>query len=210
MAIFEEEKWVDWIDQMAQHDFVVIGDFLPLSAYEKLKSYLNKKLDEQQFDKAGIGALADNQIVTRIRGDETFWLDRERDRPEIQEFYDLVEEMIAHFNRLCYMSLSGFEFHFAHYPQGTFYKKHVDQFRDRSNRLITFILYFNDEWKDGDGGELVIYHEDGERTIEPSGNNCVMFRTEGMEHEVRLSHASRFSLTGWLLYQPTNVGYIMG
>lgn len=210
MAIFEKEKWVDWIDQMAQHDYVVIRDFLPLSVYEKLKSYLNEKLDEQMFEQAGIGALADNHVITRIRGDETFWLDRERDRGEIHEFYELVEEMIAYFNRLCYMSLSGFEFHFAHYPKGTFYKRHVDQFRDRSNRLITFILYFNDDWKRGDGGELVIYREKEDIKVDPTGNSAVLFRTEGLEHEVLLSSESRFSLTGWLLYQPSNVGYIMG
>ncbi len=210
MSVIDDESWIGWIDRMAQDDFVAIQQFLPNETYLKLKRFLFDKIKADEFEQAGIGTLFDNQIVKRIRGDETYWLDRDRDKSEISEFYLLVEEMITHFNRLCFMSLSGFEFHFAHYPEGTFYKRHVDQFRGRSNRLVTFILYFNDEWKKGDGGELMIYREDQEICIEPTGNTCVLFRTEGLEHEVLLSHKSRFSLTGWLLYQPSNVGYILG
>jgi SM-20-related protein len=107
------------------------------------------------------------------------------------------------------LSLAGYEFHYAHYPERTFYKRHVDQFKDRSNRLITFILYLNDGWSPGDGGELMIYKGDQEIKVEPIMNRCVLFKTEGLEHEVLLSNTSRFSLTGWLLYQPSGVGYLL-
>ncbi len=73
--------------------------------------------------------------------------------------------------------------------------------------MITLVYYFNDDWQEGNGGELKIYHKD-EVIIQPLANRCVLFRTEGMEHEVLLSKSDRYSLTGWLLYQPPGLGYI--
>lgn len=199
---------MQWIDQLAQHDYVVIDDFMLDDQLNEVLSYMRVALNNQDFRPAAIGTLDNRQRMTNIRGDQTFWLDRKRDN-KVENFFLFVDEMIASINRLCFLSLAGYEFHYAHYPKGTFYKRHVDQFKDRSNRLITFILYLNDGWSPGDGGELMIYKDDQEIKVEPIMNRCVLFKTEGLEHEVLLSNTSRFSLTGWLLYQPSGVGYLL-
>lgn len=209
MSVYTDEQWIDWIDRLAAHDFVVIDNFLPKDYYSNLKQFMLNAHEEDKFQRAGIGALANNQKEVSIRSDFTYWIDRKRDE-EINYVFDLFHEMIEKLNRYCYLSLSGFEFHFAHYPKGSFYKKHVDQFKDRSNRLITLVFYLNDDWLLGDGGELKIYHEIGEQIIEPLANRCVLFKTDGMEHEVLKSYSNRYSLTGWLLYQPSGVGYMLG
>jgi SM-20-related protein len=208
VGFHSEEQWVQWIDQLAQHDYVVINDFMLDDQLNEVLSYMQVALNNQDFKPAAIGTLDNRQRITNIRGDRTFWLDRKRDQ-QVENFFLFVDEMIARINRLCFLSLAGYEFHYAHYPERTFYKRHVDQFKDRSNRLITFILYLNDRWSLGDGGELMIYKGDQEIKVEPIMNRCVLFKTEGLEHEVLLSNTSRFSLTGWLLYQPSGVGYLL-
>ena len=154
--------------------------------------------------------LSEYQIKNSIRGDFVYWLDKKRDT-ELANFFQLVDHIIQKINELCYLSLSGFEFHLAHYPAGSFYKKHVDQFRNRNNRMITIIIYLNDHWLPGDGGELKIFKDSGkEILIEPVGGRCILFRSATLEHEVLITNKNRLSLTGWLLYQPSSVGYLLG
>lgn len=209
MTTYNDEQWVDWIDQLADRDYVVIDNFLPDEDHAQMRSFLLDRLEEDKFKQAGIGSVYNNLTEKAIRSDFTYWLDRERDQ-EIHTFFRVVEETICNLNRYCFLSLSGFEFHFAHYPKGTFYKRHLDQFKERSNRLISMIIYLNEDWSKGDGGELVIYRDDEVITVEPLNNRCILFKSHVLEHEVLTSNKDRFSVTGWLLHQPSGVGYILG
>jgi SM-20-related protein len=210
MELYTEDKWANWVDTLANDDLLVIDDFLPRELFLKLRTYLHDRLAEDDFRKAGIGALNEFQIKEAIRGDFVFWLDQLRDQ-ELSEFFLLLDDIKSIFNRLCYLSLSGYEFHLAHYPKGSYYKRHMDQFRERNNRMITIIIYLNEAWTKGDGGELKVYNVDGDSSLlEPIGNRCVIFRSDTLEHEVLLTNKSRYSLTGWMLYQPPSVGYLLG
>ncbi|WP_425391205.1 2OG-Fe(II) oxygenase [Ekhidna sp.] len=209
MNFHPEEKWIDWVDQLSEHDFVVIDEFITNDLYLQLRNFLTKKLDQDAFERAGIGSILNNTLDTTIRGDFTHWIDKARDK-EISVVFDLIEEVKLTLNRLCYLSLSGYEFHLAYYPEGTFYKRHVDQFKERSNRMISMIIYLNEGWKKGDGGELKIFRENDELIIDPIARRCVMFKSAEVPHEVMQTNVGRYSLTGWLLYQPSGVGFVLG
>lgn len=209
MDFYSDTKWVSWVDQLSEENFVVIDDFVPEVLYNRLQVFFTDKYQGDEFDRAGIGSIFNNQLITAIRGDYTYWIDKERDT-EIAPFFFLIEEMIGRLNRYCYLSLSGYEFHFSHYPKGTFYKRHLDQFKGRNNRMISVIIYFNDNWQQGNGGELKLFRQDeSELLIAPRAKRCVLLRSDRVEHEVMETHVSRFSLTGWLLYQPSSLGYLL-
>jgi SM-20-related protein len=109
------------------------------------------------------------------------------------------------------LGLSGDEFHLAHYPKGGHYKKHLDQFNNRSNRTISMVIYLNQDWKKGDGGELEVFFQDGSSVlIEPIEGRCVMFKSAIVPHAVLASAKPRNSLTGWLLQQPSALGQFLG
>ncbi len=210
MPIIAEERWVNWVDALSDNSYVIVDDFLPEELFRLVRSYFLHHLTSDDFNTAGIGDIKHRAVNRSIRGDAIFWVDKQQDQ-EIAPVFTLVEEMIAIFNRLCFLSLSGYEFHLAYYPKGAFYRKHLDQFKDRNNRLISVIVYLNDSWQQGDGGELVLYHEDDSQTlVAPLRNRCVMFRSDVVPHEVLPTHIGRYSLTGWLLYQPPSLGYILG
>ncbi len=197
-----------WIDELSDRNYVVIDDFLDDQMYRLIKSFFLERVEE--FQQAGIGALHQNQIKTNIRGDLTYWLDRQRDT-ELVAYWELMQETIDLLNRYCFLSLNGFEFHLAHYPAGSFYHRHLDQFSNRSNRIISMIIYLNDNWQAGDGGELEIVGDHGEVTlIEPLAKRCVLFKSAEVLHGVLEAHKSRYSLTGWLLRHPSSVGYLLG
>jgi SM-20-related protein len=208
MNFYPTEKWIDWVDTLSENNYVIIDDFVSEDMFRKLRSFLFDHLNENNFKKAGIGAMTEYQVKSSIRGDFVYWLESARDT-QLEDLFMLIEHIKMMFNRLCYLSLSGYEFHLAHYPEGSFYKKHLDQFKERSNRMITVILYLNENWQKGDGGELKVYKGDGETLlIEPVGNRCVIFKSDALEHEVLLTHKSRYSLTGWLLYQSSVYGFL--
>jgi SM-20-related protein len=92
--------------------------------------------------------------------------------------------------------LNDYEFHFACYEAGTFYRRHKDVFSNDDSRKISAVLYLNKNWKSGDGGELVIYEKE-EIKAEPKAGALVVFESH-IEHEVLTSHTERISITGWI------------
>ncbi len=202
------EQWFSWMDDLSSKDYVVIDHFFRDTLYAEIKSFFLGELSN--FTEAGIGTSSDNQINKNIRGDFTYWLDRKRD-VQLESFWGLVDEIIHMFNRYCFLSLSGYEFHLAHYPSGGHYDKHLDQFENRNNRMISVIIYLNDGWQTGDGGELEIFEKDGSSfLVEPLAARCVMFKSAEVPHAVLQAHKSRFSVTGWLLHQPSAIGRFLG
>ena len=207
--MFSEDQWIEWVDKLAQDDYIIIDDFIPESLYYQIRSFLLHQRDEEEFSKAGIGALGEYQIKNSVRGDFVYWLDAQRDQA-LAPFFELTQELISKLNRYCFVSLGGSEFHLAYYPPGTYYHRHLDQFRERSNRVISMVLYLNENWKPGDGGELKIFRPDGNDVLcEPHARRCIIFKSDVVEHEVLLTHTDRYSLTGWLLYQPASLGYLL-
>lgn len=195
--------WEGRMDTLSQFDFVIIDNFLTPEVLFELKAFFKQKEVQDELDKAAIGATGDSKVINEVRGDYTYWLDKARDEKELQLFADL-EEVKSMINRYCYLSLSDYEFHLALYPVGSFYKKHLDQFKGRNNRMISMIIYLNKNWKNGDGGELKIYPEGKEeQIIAPLENRCILFRSDILFHEVLPTFKPRKSVTGWMLYQPS-------
>lgn len=199
---------MSWIDILSNQDYVVIDNFLSPSLFEKIRSFFLQHLED--FSKAGIGALGNNIIRNDIRGDYTYWLDRKRDLA-LEPFWLLIDETMHIFNRYCFLGLSGYEFHLANYPKGGHYEKHLDQFNNRNNRMISVVIYLNKDWNKGDGGELELYLDNGKTiAVEPIEARCVMFKSDAVPHRVLEAHKERYSLTGWLLYQPSALGKFLG
>ncbi|MCZ4409555.1 2OG-Fe(II) oxygenase [Cryomorphaceae bacterium 1068] len=210
MKDLQLDPWETRADHLAENDWVILDDFLPTEVLTISRNFLKKKLELDEFKQAGIGALNEFRIEKGIRSDEIFWLERERDS-ELHGFFTQVDEAIAHLNRLCFLSISGSEFHLAHYPEGSFYKRHLDQFDSRSNRLISMICYLNEYWKPEHGGELRLYAKDGtHQDVAPLPGRMILFKSDAVPHEVLSSKASRYSITGWLLHQPPGLGYLLG
>lgn len=200
-----DEQWSSWLDQLAVNDYLVVDNFITDLLYTKIQQYFHAQLNESEFSKAAIGSSEDRQIASSVRGDFIYWLDQQKDS-QVPELFALFDEVIRQLKQQLFLSLSDYEFHFALYPPQTRYKKHIDQFHGKKNRVISMLIYLNENWKPGDGGELKIYNPDGSETlIEPKAKRLVMFKSDTVEHEVLLTNIPRKSLTGWLLHQPAAI-----
>ena len=186
------------IEGIVNQDFAVSEQFFDPELVAALRANLERRLREQELRPAGIG----NQQLRRedhsVRGDHILWLERESADPAEQVFFRRLTEFIDYLNMTCYAGIRGFEFHYALYPVGAFYKRHLDQFRSDQRRKYSFILYLNENWQPEDGGQLVLYPEDEEQHIVPLGGRCVFFKSDELEHEVLPARRPRMSVTGWL------------
>ncbi len=208
MVILSEDSWINWVDTLSNEDYIVHDGIFPENVLEGLRDALKKHISEKDFKKALIGTQADKQLNSEIRSDNIFWLDKNDPDKSIRFFFDFAEEYKHVLNRYCYLNISDYEFHMAHYPEGSFYKKHLDQFKERNNRVISTILYLNKNWESSQGGELKIYLEDDVRIIEPKYGRIVSFKSDLIEHEVMKTNVDRFSITGWMLHNPVGLGFL--
>jgi SM-20-related protein len=104
----------------------------------------------------------------------------------------------ARLNESAYLGLLDLEIHYAWYPPGAAYARHVDRPRGRAARRVSLALYLNEHRSPADGGALRIQADDGRlRDIEPLGGRLVLFLSEAREHEVLPTHLPRLALTGW-------------
>ena len=152
------------------------------------------------FRTARIGRGTDEQIRSEIRSDKIHWLNVDQLTSAQQSYFDIIEDLRVEVNRNFYLGLQNFEAHFAVYPEGSFYKKHLDQFTNSPQRYISCLLYLNQDWKPEYGGQLRMYLKDSEEFIdvEPTFGKFVCFMSGSLYHEVLPSKKERFSLTGWL------------
>ena len=126
-----------------------------------------------------------------------YWLDRSHNDLSENAFFDLMDEFVSYLNASCYTGITGYEFHYALYPKGSFYKKHVDQFKNNAVRQFSMITYLNTDWKQEDGGELCVYQNGTQQNIAPTAGKSIFFKSSELEHEVLLSNKARMSITGW-------------
>jgi SM-20-related protein len=152
--------------------------------------------------KSAIGKLDKFQILSEIRGDYIHWIDEQNLTPAETNFYKQLQDFIDYLNRTCYMGIVDKELHYAVYPEGTYYKKHLDVFHKDQKRKLSFILYLNKDWDPDNGGELIIYTNTNniqkEIVVVPYYGRLVVFDSQLLEHEVKLvKNTNRFSITGW-------------
>jgi len=185
-------------DALVEQGYIILPSVLP----ETLGHALRRRvltLHCGHFHRAGIGREQDHQLQRDIRRDQIRWLSDQS--PVEAEYLAWMDNLRNGLNRRLFMGLFDYEAHFSHYPEGAFYRRHLDAFRGQTNRVLTTVLYLNPGWQSDLGGELLIWPEpDSNRVIErvmPQMGTLVVFLSERFPHEVLPAHADRYSIAGW-------------
>jgi SM-20-related protein len=192
-------------DDVAAQAWSRCPDFLPPGVIEELAREAQSLRQGGGFKKAGVGRAAGYAVRADIRGDYIHWLSPDSLSPAARQFWDEVERLRVTLNRELFAGLAEFESHFAHYPSGTRYEKHVDRFSTSDARLLSCVLYLNEHWRPEDGGELRIYPPESREdfiNLLPEAGTMVVFRSDSVYHEVLPAMRDRFSIAGWLRHRP--------
>ena len=105
---------------------------------------------------ARIGRGASERLAPEVRGDFIAWLSEPALDAE-QQLLARLEDLRIALNRGLMTGLEDFQGHFALYPSGAAYARHVDRLVGTDVRAISVALYLNDDWAAADGGVLRIY-----------------------------------------------------
>lgn len=185
-------------DGLATNGYAVADQFLSQPEVEAIHQGGGFGTDTD-FKKAGIGNKQSLQIQEAIRGDYIKWLDRKESPEAVRIYLQRLEELIQYLNRALFLSLKDFEVHMTVYPVGSFYKRHLDQFKKDDHRKLSVILYLNNQWEEQHGGQLRMYLPDQTKDVLPLAGRLVIFRSDEIEHEVLPATRERLSITGWVL-----------
>ena len=199
----ETKQFEQLITGLINNSYGCCDDFTTKSTSTGLRNNLNRHNKDGELHQSGISNNDDLQTNQEIRGDKIKWLANNSE----DEFEAIIQlkmgNFIEHLNKTCYTSISEFESHYASYEQASFYKRHIDQFKNDNQRKFSVILYLNDDWTTKDGGLLSLYPKDAEQIdIAPMEGRMVFFRSDEMEHEVHPSFTRRRnSIAGWMKSQ---------
>ena len=153
---------------------------------------------QDAFVPAGTGRRQDYRLDTAVRSDSIRWLDATV--PTDTGYLELMESLRAELNSRLFLGLFAYECHYARYLPGAVYRKHVDAFAGGNNRVLSTVLYLNADWRQEEGGELLLYESSGEAPIAavlPQYNRLVLFLSERFPHEVKPATRVRHSVAGW-------------
>jgi SM-20-related protein len=195
-------------DGLADHGFAIIDDFLSAAEVQSILQLDALKNGLLQFKRAGIGKLQDKQINEAIRGDYIEWIDRVSADPALQVYLAKLQELISFVNQNLFLSLKDYEVHMTIYPPGSYYKRHLDQFKKDDHRKLSVICYLNENWIEEEGGQLRIYLPEKSIDVLPLAGRLVCFRSDQLEHEVLAATRPRLSLTGWILDQHAELRHL--
>ena len=203
MVIQENPTYETIISDLLEQQYSIVEDFFDLAEVEELRNNLLQKYEEDNFKKAAIGNRTNEVIAKSIRGDFILWLNEAEGTLAEKTFFRKIKDFADYLNRTCFMGILFKEFHYALYPEGTFYKRHLDTFQNDDRRKLSIVCYLNEQdWRPEYGGELVIYQNiDGvevPKTIYPFPGRMVVFESQVLEHEAKPVKTERLSITGWL------------
>ena len=189
--------------ELGAHGTCVRPNFLTAALQLDLRADLDDAHAAGQFSRAGTGQGAQHQLHDDVRRDHVYWPDQATANLVQLQLWAMTAALMQAFNRTLYLGLIEFEGHYAAYPRGGFYRRHLDSFARNDARMVSLILYLNRDWQIPDGGQLRMHGKSSDLLtpshvdIAPLGGTLVCFLSREIEHEVLPTDAARFSFTGW-------------
>ena len=181
---------------LRQSAYGIVPGFLDPAMVTDLSRDIDTLEKEQMFKGAAVGRGQEKQEADLIRRDRTCWLDSVATTPLRQSLLEKLESLRLILNQDLHLGLFQLDTLYSIYEKGDFYRRHNDVFRNDNSRVLSSVLYLNENWRPSDGGELILYPEGEPVTVNPQGGTLVCFLSS-TEHEVKETFARRKSCASW-------------
>ena len=186
------------LDDLAEQGWAIVANALPADLTLELAQECRARANQGALQPAGVGRGSAHGVQEGVRGDHIQWLEPGQCAAG-DRYLAMLDDLRGQLNQALYLGLEDYEGHFALYPPGTFYQKHLDRFRDDDRRAVSAVFYLNSDWLPEQGGALRLCLADGrELDVLPEAGTLVLFLSADLPHEVLPATRERLSLTGWL------------
>jgi len=184
-------------DALAEDGFVVLPGWLEAESVAALHAELPSAGKLEGLQRAGVGRAGERRVLDAVRGDWIRWLDGSS--PAQEDLLQRMETIRLDVNRGLQLGVFELEAHFALYPPGSGYERHLDAFQSDNPRRLSAVLYLNRDWVAGAGGELALYDAGGReiRRVLPEGGTLVLFLSQRVPHAVLPATRWRASIAAW-------------
>lgn len=184
------------IDALAVHGWCVLENALPEVSTAALADECAAMHASGELAAARIGR---EKALSALRGDHTRWFDMAAPTAAQRPYVEALESLRVSLNRSLMLGLVENEAHYAVYPPGARYARHLDQPRQLEARVVSAVYYLNPDWQVQDGGALRLYLEDGSHhDVLPNAGRMVLFLSARFEHEVLPAMRERMSIACWM------------
>jgi SM-20-related protein len=191
-------------DGLAGPGYAVVPRALPPELCEAARAEIEAARSEGKFRAAVVGRADGRRLESEVRRDGILWFEPDALTPVQGRIWSFLDEMRAGLNRTLQLGLWDLEGHYAIYPPGAFYRRHLDRFPDAGavpdgtpKRTVSAVLYFNPGWNASDGGLLALDLPEGRVEVAPEAGTAVFFLSDRIAHEVTESTRERMSFAGW-------------
>jgi SM-20-related protein len=185
------------VDTLHEHGWSAQDNFLQADLTLALALECTALAAAGSLTLAQVSRGAARALQPSVRGDQILWLEAGQSAA-CDQYLAIMEGLRLVLNRELYLGLDEYESHFAFYPPGASYQQHRDQFRDDDSRVVSVVVYLNQDWLPEHGGALRLHPQSMcMRDISPVGGRMALFLSADMLHEVLPATRDRLSLTGW-------------
>ncbi|MEZ4815472.1 MAG: 2OG-Fe(II) oxygenase [Bdellovibrionota bacterium] len=189
------------VQDLIERGYSIQENFLSTAEVQLLSDEINTLFESGAFQSASIGNKTKTVHDHSIRSDKTYWLNSQLLTSAQQILFTALEKIRLECNEQMLLGLFDFEGHYSIFSKDSLYQKHFDSFKDSDLRVLSVVMYFNQDWKDGDGGELLL-HSQIDLKVKPLAGTLVLFLSHDIEHEVLTSCITRRSFSGWFKKRP--------
>ena len=190
-------------DSLSRDGYAIVDGLIAQDLLAALAADCDAALAAGRFHPAGTGRAAGHRVDAGRRGDSILWLERGETNVPQARFLAAMDGLRGEINRRLLLGVHELEAHYAVYPPGAGYLRHLDRFSDDDARVVSLVVYLNSDWSAADGGELCLHLDDTPRDVVPSAGTVAVFLSAEIEHEVRPALRPRRSIAGWFRRRPT-------
>ncbi len=186
-----------FIDDLTTTGLAVMPGFVEPALVAALRDEIHAGRSLAGMRRARIGRGEGRRLASAVRGDWIRWLDGSTEAQ--RRFLGRLEEIRQEVNEALLLGLFEIEAHFALYPPGAGYQRHVDAFQHDNPRRLSAVLYLNRHWRRSQGGELAVYDAEGHerQRVLPEAGTLVLFLSQSVPHAVLPTRRWRGSIAAW-------------
>lgn len=195
-------------ERLTEQSWAIDQTLFSTDEIHRLRMECLQHWQEGRFHEAKVGRAEEQIRRADVRSDWVHWLDPDKAGAAVTHYFERLATLRDYLNRSLYLGLVETEAHFAVYPKGASYTRHIDRFRDDDSRVISVVLYLNPIWSDAMGGQLRLYLDPECQTycdVLPSSGTLVVFLSDQVWHEVLPTECPRLSITSWFRRRPLAV-----
>jgi SM-20-related protein len=184
-------------DALVRDGYAVYDDLFTADLLHALHADCQAAAAAGDLRPAGVGRGAAGGRSASLRGDSTLWIEAGPLHPARTALLQRLDALRIDLNRRLTLGLRSFEAHYAVYPAGAWYVRHVDRFRSDDARVVSFTCYLNPQWAAKDGGALRLHVAPTPLDVLPVLGRGTLFLSDEIEHEVLPAARARYSIAGW-------------